>query len=251
MCCLIYLDDLIVFSPSFKQHLIDLDECLSRLVEANVYLNPKKCRLFEEKLIYLGHEVSAAGIRPDPAKLNAIKNMNVSQSKTQIKSFLGLSGYKRKFIRNFSIIAYPLLLLTHDNSTYKWEHEQDDAFNTLKNILCVQPLLSHPNFDYPFVVQTDACDFGLGAVLCQRVGNVEHVIQYASRTLQAPERKWCTREKVALAILWACVIFRPYLIGSQFVVETDHQSLKCIMAVKNPPRLVRWALQLSEYIEKV
>jgi hypothetical protein len=113
--------------------------------------------------------------------------------------------------------------------------------------LCSQPLLKHPNFDYPFIVQTDACDYGLGAVLCQRIDNDEFVIQYASRTLQAAERKWSTREKEALAIVWACHIFRPYLIGYQFLVETDHQSLKWLMEAKNPSRLVRWALQLSEF----
>lgn len=247
ICCLIYLDDLIVFSSSFDQHLKDLNECLLRLEKVNVCLNPKKCRIFEKNLIYLGHQVSSDGIQPDPNKLKAIDQMPVPKNKTEMKSFLGLCGYYRKFIRNFSTIAFPLNQLTHDNIKFIWTNGHQNAFNSLKQQLCAKPLLKHPNFDYPFIVQTDASDYGLGAVLCQRINNDEFVTQYASRTLQIPERKWCTREKEALAIVWACHVFRPYLIGYQFVVETDHQSLKWLMEAKNPPRLVRWALQLSEY----
>lgn len=191
--------------------------------------------------------MSSDGIRPDPSKLEAIDKMPVSINKTEIKSFLGLCGYYRKFIRNFSTIAFPLNQLTHENALFKWTNEHQSAFDSLKKQLCSQRLLKHPNFDYPFIVQTDACDYGLGAVLCQRMDNDEFVIQYACRTLQAAERKWCTREKEALAIVWACHVFRPYLVGFQFVVETDHQSLKWLMEAKSPPRLVRWALQLSEY----
>lgn len=108
-------------------------------------------------------------------------------------------------------------------------------------------MLSHPYFDYPFVLQTDASDIGLGAVLSQTIDGQERVISYASYRLKPAEKKWCVREKEAHAIIWACEKFRPYLIGKRFVVETDHQSLKWLLEAKSPTRLVRWALRLAEY----
>jgi hypothetical protein len=135
------LDDLILFSSSFDQHLHDLNECLTRLVEANVYLNPKKCRLFEETLIYLGHEVSARGIRPHPAKLSAIKLMKERNSKSPLKSFLGLCGDYLKFIKNFSIKAQSLSYISQEKIQYTWTTDLQNAFETLKEQLCSRPLL--------------------------------------------------------------------------------------------------------------
>jgi hypothetical protein len=117
----------------------------------------------------------------------------------------------------------------------------------MKEALCTKPILRHPNFELPFTIQTDASDRGLGAVLSQKIQDREHVIQYLSRVLQPAKKNWTVREKEALAIIWACESFRPYIVGTKFTVETDHRSLQWLLSAKSPPRLVRWALRLSEY----
>jgi hypothetical protein len=135
-------------------------------------------------------------------------------------------------------------ILTDD---FKWNEKAQEAFDELRRILSVMPILKYPDFEQPFVVSTDASDDGLGAVLSQKIDGVERVVQYASRTLQPAEKKWCVREKEALAIIYSCETFRPYLYGTKFTVETDHHSLQWLMKVTTPARLVRWALRLAEY----
>lgn len=110
-----------------------------------------------------------------------------------------------------------------------------------------EPILRHPDFHHPFILQTDASDIALGAVLSQRIDGAEHPTYYISRVIHPEERKWTIREKEVLAIIWSCEIFRPYLIGQQFIIETDHHSMQWLMKAKTPPRLVRRALRLSEY----
>ena len=245
--CLIYLDDIIVFSSTFEEHLRDLENVFKRLEEAGLTLKPSKCYICQKKLIYLGHEISAEGIGPDPNKVKAIKDMRVPQNKTELRSYLGMCSYYRKFITDFAKIASPLHQLTHDDCEFTWIDKHQEAYNQLKSRLINPPILSHPNFDFPFIIQTDASYEGLGAVLCQNIDGKERVIQYISRTLQSNEGKWCTREIEALGIIFACETFRPYIIGTKFLIETDHESLTWLQEAKSPARLVRWSLRLSEF----
>jgi hypothetical protein len=173
--------------------------------------------------------------------------MPAPKDPTGVRSFLGLCGYYRIFVKNFANKCKCLYELTRDNVEFKWTQTEEDAFQNLKIEFGKTLKLSHPNFEEPFKVETDACETGIGAVLSQKCSENVNIIQCISRTLSPNEKKWPIREKEALAILWACEIFRVYLVGSKFIVETDHESLKWLHKATTPPRLVRWACSLSEY----
>ena len=244
---LVYLDDIIVFSSTFEEHMNDLKEVLERLRTANLTLNPDKCFIFQNKLSYLGHVVSYEVIETDPRKIKAILSMKTPTNCEDLRTLLGCCGYYRKFIPQFAQLCCPLYKLLHHNVQFKWTEQEDKTFQELKRLLTTTPILKHPDFKYPFQVHTDASDAGLGCTLVQMIDREERVIMYLSRTLQPAERNWTTREKEALAILWACESLRSYLIGYKFEVVTDHESLKWFMAANKPARLLRWAVRLSEF----
>jgi hypothetical protein len=178
---------------------------------ANLRLNPDKCQFRRRSLTYLGHVVTAAGIRNDPEKVAAIQQLANTQTPRQVRRFLGMASWYRRFIPDFSRIAAPLNRLLRKGVRWEWTTEQDAAFDTLKDSLSAAPVLACPNFGKPFVLQTDVADTGLGAALTQYTDGGDHVIAYASRSL---------------AVVWGIEKMRPYLEGYRFTVLTDHQSLK-------------------------
>ncbi len=152
-----------------------------------------------------------------------------------------MTSYYRRFVKNYAAIAHPLTQRLKKNVAFRWDDECEVAFEKLKKKLTTSPILRSPDFSKTFILQTDASDEGLGVVLSQEQNGQECAIAYASRTLTPAELKWDTREKEALAIVWGCEHFRPYLIGRPFIVETDHGSLRWLMNVPKG-RLSRWAL---------
>jgi hypothetical protein len=244
--CFAYLDDIVVLGETFEQHLKVLQEVFRRLRAANLRLNPDKCQFGRRSLTYLCHVVTAAGIRTDPGKVAAIRQLATPKTLRQLRRFLGMASWYRRFISDFSRIAAPLKRLLKKGGRWEWTPEQDAAFNTLKDSLSAAPVLACPDFGKPFVLQTDAADTGLGVALTQYVDGGDYVIAYASRSLTKPEQAYSTTEKEC--VVWGIEKMRPYLEGYRFSVLTDHQSLKWLQAIKNPAgRLAQWAIFLQQH----
>lgn len=250
--CLVYIDDIVIYSPTFNQHLIDLKNVLQALRDANLTLKLSKCCFCRKEMKYLGHVITQEGIKPDPNLTKAVSNFPQPKTIKDVQSFLGLSGYYRRFIQNYAKIAEPLFKqlrqLKDKNYHLKWTPECTIAFETLKQKLTSAPIMSTPNFNQPFILELDACDYGLGAVLAQEYDKRKFVIAYASRTLSSAERNYGATEREALAIVWATQHFRPYLDGTTVLVRSDCKALQWLKKAKDVSgRLARWAMKLSAF----
>lgn len=216
--CFVYLDDIIIFGKTLEEHNDNLSKLFKRLRDTGLKLQADKCEFLKPELEYLGHLITASGIKPNPAKLSAIKNFKIPKNVTQVKSFLGLSGYYRKFIKNFSTISKPLTELTKKGTKFDWDMNRQNSFDLLKEKLCSPPILSYPNFNKTFILTTDASNDGIGGVLSQD----GHPCCFISRTLNSAEQNYTTTEKELLAIVWSVKRLRQYLLGRKFIIETDH-----------------------------
>jgi hypothetical protein len=220
------------------------------LEQANFKIQPEKCIFATDTVEYLGHICTPEGIRPDPKKIESIKEYPIPKTVRDIRAFLGLAGYYRRHVPNFANLAKPLTSLTKKETPFVWTGEQQTAFEELKQILSTEPLLIYPDFSQPFIVACDASTKAVGAVLSQIRGE-ERPIAYCSRQLNSAESKYSTTELELLAFLFATKQFR-YLYGRRFRVYTDHRALKWLLNLQDPSsRLTRWAVKLSEYDYKV
>lgn len=258
--CVIYLDDLIIFSNSFEQHLERLDIVLTRLQQCNLKLSAEKCFFLKKKVKFLGHIVSGQGVETDPEKTEKIRNWPRPVNSDELRSFLAFAGYYRRFVKDFSKITKPLTDLLPPTMTKKntkpkvtknwqWEKEHEDTFNRIKMILSSPPILAYPDFQAPFELHTDASGKGIGAILYQTQEGQKKVIAYASRSLSKSEKNYSAFKLEFLALKWAVTEkFSDYLLNNQFVVYTDNNPLTHILSsAKLDATGQRWVSALGQY----
>jgi hypothetical protein len=245
---LIYLDDIVVWGITLREHNDRLIEVFDRLRIHSLKLQPDKCEFLRKEVCYLGHKITPQGIEPDESKVAAVREFPVPNNVKQLKAFLGLAGYYRRFVPKFSPIAKPLHRLTGKNVPYVWGEEQDAAFRTLKDMLCSKPLLRYPDFEKQFIVTSDASSNGIGSVLSQGPIGKDLPVAYASRVLTTPEKNYSTIERELTGIVFACRQFRPYIWGRKFIIVTDHKPLTWIFRMNDPSsRIMRLKLKLEEF----
>ena len=241
------MDDIIIYSTTPQEHLVTLADTLERLANAGLKINPSKITLVCQEVNYLGHVISAQGISPNPDKIAAIRDLKPPASVREVRMFLGLTGYFRKFVEAYAILAEPLYGLTRKHARFEWTEQHQTGFELLKQRLCTAPVLAYPRRDRRSIVDCDASDIAAGAVLIQvdKVNN-EYVIQYISCTFNDTQQRWPTVEREAYAIVWAITTFRPYLLGMHFIVRTDNSAAAAIKSARQP-KLQRWCVTLAEY----
>ena len=259
--CLIYLDDIIIFSDTIDSHFRQLESVFQRLETAGLKLKGTKCEFFKTEVNYLGHVVSEDGVKTDPEKLKALKEWPVPTCLKELRSFLSFAGYYRRYVQGFAQIAKPLndLLIGHSTNKkvksskpavpWTWDHAQQEAFQLLIDKLTSPPVLAYADYTKPFILNVDASCSGLGGVLYQEHDGQERVVAYASRGLRATERNYPVHKLEFLALKWAvCDKFHDYLYGNTVKVRTDNNPLTyAFTTAKLDAMSHRWLSALSVY----
>ena len=259
--CVVYLDDIIIYSDTFESHMERLKKVFQRLDSAGLKLKASKCLFFQNRVKYLGHFVSEAGIETDPSYIQCVVDYPAPKDVKQLRRFLGLAGFYRRFQKDYAKVAQPLTTLlkginprktgkpSRSEISWCWGSKQQEAFDKLKELLTKAPVLTYPDYTKPFLVRTDASLDGLGAVLCQEQEGVTKVVAYGSRSLKASERNYSTYKLEFLALKWAVTCkFHEYLYGSTFLVTTDHNPLTYVLtSAKLDATGHRWMAELANY----
>ena len=249
---LVFLDDIIIFGSTIEQHIERIEHVFQRLSTAGLKITPAKCHFFKKQVTFLGFNISQQGIQTDPSKTEAIVQWPTPTNVKQVRSFCATINYYRKHIHQFSIIAAPLFDLQKKKSRFIWTAEHDRAFNTLKMRLTTAPVLAIFDPTKPTLVDCDASGSGLGAVLSQMVDGQERVVAYASRTLNTAERNYSITKRELLGVIFALKQFRQYVLGIHFVLRTDHEPLRHLQSLKDPPaQMGRWLDRIQEFQFKV
>jgi len=262
--CVVFLDDILIYSRTFDEHLVRIKHVLEKVQESGMKLNPKKCKFCQSKVKYLGHIVSANGVETDPEKVDKVANWPVPTNVDETRSFVSFAGYYRRFVKDFASIAKPLTDLFSGIRNHKkrrkgcrskpivpweWGPEQQQSFEALKRALTTPPILGYPDYTLPFELHTDASGSGLGAVLYQEQDGMKRVIAYASRGLKNAERNYPAHKLEFLALKWAVSEkFHEYLYGSECVIYTDNNPLTYVTtSAKLDATGHRWLAALSAY----
>lgn len=248
--CAVYLDDVVIFSNTWEDHLLRVRALFDRLVWANLTVNLSKCEFARATVTYLGKVVGQGEVRPVEAKVVAVQNFPPPATKKELMRFLGMVGYYRSFCKNFSSVVAPLTDLLKDKVKFVWSDKAQCAFENVKSLLCCSPVLAAPQFDQPFVLHVDASYVGAGAVLLQAdKKGVERPVGFYSKKFNTYQLNYSVIEKEALALVWGLQHFDVYVgTGAPLVVYTDHNPLTFLRSLQNPnQRLMRWALFLQPY----
>ena len=250
--CLLYMDDIIVPAATVPESLERLEHVFQRLIEANLKLKPSKCLFFQKSVKFLGHIVSEKGIQTDPEKTEAIQNWPRPKNQKQVRSFVGICSYYRRFIKKFADIARPLHKLCEKSSTFQWTEECEEAFTKLKEALMSPPILAYPKMGSNFILDTDASDKAVGAVLSQEQEGQEKVIAYMSKAMNVHERNYCVTRKELLAVICALRNFHSYLYGQEVLLRTDNAAVSWMRNLKTPTgQVARWLQELGTYNLKI
>lgn len=246
---LVYIDDLLVVSSSFEEHLLHLNKLFSKLADAGMTINLEKTHLFRSEVPFLGHIISTRGVLTDPTKISAIKDFPTPQNLKQLRSFLGLCSYYRRFISKFSNLVVPLSHLLKKGTPWRWTSECQTALEQIKQVFLKTVILTYPNFQRTFYLQTDSSHYALGAELYQLDDQENHlVLGFISRLLHGPELHYTVTEKELLAIVFGLKKFQTLILGHKIIIRTDHSALKFL---KQCPllndRLTRWMLFLNKF----
>ena len=260
----VYIDDINIHSVTFEQHLKDLEEVFDKIRKAGMKLKLEKCHFCFPEITFLGFVVGKDGIKTDKEKVEKVINFPKPTTITELRGFLGLASYYRRFIKDFSKMSKPLTKLMQGikyekgkkqkdqnkkiSITENWGKEQEENFNRLKQVLTEAPVLVYPDFEKEFILQTDASKGALGAVLSQVDENgKDHPVAFASRTCNKSEQNYSTTELESLAVVWAVEKFHNYLYGQKFIIETDHNALKFMDNTDLTGRRARWQIRMMPY----
>ena len=246
--CLVYIDDILVFGHDFESALESLELVLIRVAEYGLQLKSTKCNLFRSSVPFLGHIVGRAGLECDPSKVSAVANWIPPSTIKGVREFLGFTGYYRRFVPDYSTVAQPLVRLLGKDCKFQWTDACQDAFKALRALLIKAPVLAFPKEDLPYIVDTDASDYGIGGVLSQCIEGTEHVIAYYSKSLNPAQQKYCTTRRELLAVVATLDHFKGYVWGPKFLVRTDHAALVWLKNLKNiQGMLARWLAKLQQF----
>lgn len=243
--CFVYMDDVVIFSKSLQEHIWHIQLIFSKLREFNLKVQLDKSEFLSKNVEFLGHVITPDGIQPNPNKSKAIEKYPIPKNVKEIRSFLGLIGYYRRFINNFAKVVSPLTKCLKKGAKIDINcKEYIEAFELCKELLTNAPILAYPDFEKQFKLTCDASNVAIGSVLTQS----NRPIAYYSRTLNSAEKNYSTIEKELLSILDSTKHFRPFLFGQNFIIETDHNPLVWLYKIKEPnSRLIRWKLKLDEF----
>ena len=237
-----YIDDVIVFSRTLDDHLQHLCRVIQRISDAGLKFKPAKCHFIREEVEYLGHLITPHGLKTNARLVSAVAKFPQPRNLTELRRFLGMCSYYRRFVPAFSKIASPLQMLTRKDTPFQWTTDCEQSFQSLKTKLISAPVLSYPSLHKPFVLETDASIEGLGAILSQpQDDGFLHPVAYASRSFTAAERNYSVTELETLAVVWGITHFIAYLYGCDVTVVTDHTAVKAILQTPNPSgKHARW-----------
>ena len=245
---LLYMDDIISPSKSIEEGLNRLRNIFERLLEANLKLKPSKCAFFQKQARFLGHIVSENGVATDPEKISAVTDWPIPKTAKQVKSFLGLCSYYRRFVRDFAKIARPLHMISDKKAKFVWNDECQEAFEQLKKALTSSDILAYPIPGLRFILDTDSSDKSVGSVLSQEQDGREKVIAYMSKAINKHEQLFCTTRKELLAVMYALRTFHSYLYGQPVLLRTDNSAVSWLRQLKNPTgQVARWIQEIETY----